>query len=337
VSSDGTVVVGESGGRAFIWRGEIEDLENLGVSFGALASDIELIHHEQQFALGQLMVERGLAENRTISMEANVSRFETSKNPESFARRKNTLSSLSFGYGVSPTLTIGASIARMEIGMQSNALDMDDGVAKSLWFKYSQSGSAGHGLQLSGAISKARGTGYATRGRTLEDVKPAAGKTTFVTDGMRFNIGYGIQNRAWLVTPKIGLSHYRTRQSSYSEAGGNFNAAYDRLRSDVTVASAEVTGSVLLTDTSRLKLGMKVDHELSRRLLRLKGQSEIPGLASFDISSGVKPNRTRVSASLEHTHYLTQKKTISTRLELGRARYGREPYIGLSVGLSARF
>lgn len=342
VSDDGEIVVGNSGDRAFIWReidngGTMEDHANLLSSFPVLGNDSAVAQAEQQFALGQVMRQSSFAELGRSTISVNVDSQHTGRNPTTVGERTTSLASLSFGRGITDTLTLGGTISLSGTSLKNNAFDMDTGLGVAIWGQYSEGGAARTGLQLGGAIGYMRTEGEIARGRLLTDVVLATGQADVETRAIQATLGYGLQRNNWLVTPSFGIAHYDTKRSAYAETGAAFNAAYDEMSTSRTVATLGVSGEFEVSEQGSLSFGAGIDRELSSDNPRLSGTSDIPGLASFDIDSTFKPNRTRAFVSMGYTHDFENGSTVSSNLRVGEAVYGTTPSVGLGVSYSMQF
>lgn len=342
VNDDGTVVVGWSHGgsnpsRAFIWRGVMQDLENLLASFPVLAADSAVALAEQQFALGRAMAPGGLAAAGQTVMSASAGGERTGRNPTALGARTTSLAALSFGRGIGNSVTLGATISFGGTSLNENAFDMDSGFGGAIWGQYSKGAAARTGLQLSGALGYMRAEGGVARGRLLADVLPATGRARVETRAIQGSLGYGRQQGKWLVTPSIGLAHYDTIRAAYVETGAAFNASHDAMRSRRTVATLDVVAEIAIGAQGRLSLGIGLDHELGSEPPRLTGTSDIPGLTSFDIASTAISNRTRAFATFGYSHEFGGGATLSGDLRLGQAAYGTTPSIGVGISYAMRF
>lgn len=344
VSGDGSVVVGRAvsdgnGVRAFIWRTEMQDFENLMLSFPVLANDTEVAVAEQQGAVERLMGPNGMAARAGQSIiSTRASAQHTGRNPTTVGARTTSLAALSYGYGVSDTFTLGATLSLSGSNMNNNAFDMGTGLGGAIWGEYSEGGAERRtGLQFSGALGYMRADGDIARGRLLDNVMLGTGSATIETRAVQATLGYGIQNESWLVTPSLGLAHYETTRDAYAEAGADFNASYDELRVNRTVATLGVTGEFDVSEQGRLSLGVGIDHELNPENIRLTGTSDIQGLATFDTESTFTANRTRPFATVGYDHDLGNGATVSGDLRVGRAVYGTTPSVGLGINYRMRF
>ncbi|TYB82803.1 hypothetical protein FVF75_01045 [Maritimibacter fusiformis] len=104
VSADGSIVVGFSnstaGERAFIWRGAMQDFDNLIASFPVLANDSAVAAAQQQRALGQTMGQGFLAGDGQIAMRLHGGFGHTAQNPTTVGERSTAL-----GRSVSATVS----------------------------------------------------------------------------------------------------------------------------------------------------------------------------------------------------------------------------------------
>jgi probable HAF family extracellular repeat protein len=341
VSADGNVVVGESGRsdamRAFIWRGVMEDFDNLITSFPVLGNDTAVASAEQQFALGQMMGQSAMAGAGQTVLAARAAVQRTGRNPTTVGGRTTSLAALSLGRGISDSLTLGASLSVNGSSLKNNAFDMDTGFGAAVWGQYSAGGAARTGLQFSGALAYMRNTGEVARGRLLTDVVLAQGSAAVETRAVQASFGYGLVQGDWLVTPSLGLAHFATQRAAYTETGAAFNASYDAMRTNRTVATLSMTGEVALTAQGRVTIGVGLDHEITPERPRLTGTSDIPGLANFDIASTFTQNRTRPFATLGYAHDFGNGATISGDMRLGRATYGTTPALGLGLTYGLQF
>jgi probable HAF family extracellular repeat protein len=262
VSGQGDIVVGYSSfegldrSRAFIWRANtMEDYDNLITSFSVLGNDSAVMQAEQEFALGALMGQGGLAQAGGWSFSAQLGAQSTGRNPTTVGARATSLAALSFGRGISDTFTLGATISAQGSSLQNNAFNMDTGFAGAIWGRYSAGGADRTGLQASGSLGFARNSGDIARGRLLTDVALATGQSNVETRAVQASLGYGLTQGAWLVTPSLGFEHYDTTRAAYTESGAAFNASYDAMTTSRTVATLALSGDMKLGERVRLSLG----------------------------------------------------------------------------------
>ena len=342
ISADGAVIVGyaetdDNTFRAFIWRTQMQDFENLMLSFPVLANESAVAQTEQQFALGQVMSQGGFAAAGQTFVSARVGSQMTDRNPTTIGARTTSLAALTFGRGISDTFTLGATISLSGTSLKNIAFDMGTGFGAAIWGQYSAGGVARTGLQFSGALGYMRAEGKVARGRVLTGVLLATGASTVQTRAMEASLGYGFEQGNWLVTPSLGVAHYETIRAAYTESTAAFNASYDAMRTSRTVATLGVTGEFVLGEQGRLSLGVGVDHDVNPERPRLTGTSDIPGLATFEIGSTFNPNRTRAFATVGYTHDFGNGSTVSGDLRVGQAVYGTTPSVGLGVTYRMRF
>jgi probable HAF family extracellular repeat protein len=337
VSDDGSIVVGQSGARAFIWRGAMEDFENLITSFPVLANDTAVATAEQHFTLGKVMRQTQWTEAGQSIVSTRAEAQRSGHNHITVGARTTSLAALSFGYGINNSLTLGIAMNANDSSLDNNAFNMDAGIGAALWAEYSEHGAARTGVQFSGAVGYMQDDGDVARGRLLTDVIVATGNATVKTRAAQARIGYGISQGDWLVTPSFGLTNYETTRSGYTEVGAAFNASYDELRTSRTEMTLSLTGEFSVTEHGRLSLGVGIEHEVNSKPLRLTGTSDIPGLATFDIDSSFKPNRTRAFVTTGYTHDFGNGSTLSGDLRVGHATYGSTPSVGLGMTYATRF
>lgn len=261
----------------------------------------------------------------------------TGRNPTTVGARTTSLAALSFGRGISDSLTIGATISAQGSSLQNNAFDMGAGFAGAIWGIYSAGGADRTGLQASGSLGYARNSGDISRGRLLTDVALATGQSVVETRAVQASLGYGMMQGAWLVTPSLGVAHYDTTRAGYTESGAAFNASYDAMTTSRTVATLAVAGDMKLGEHGRLSLGAGVEHDLSVTAPRLTGTSDIPGLATFDIGSTFQTNKTRGFLTAGYTHDFGNGQSLSGTVRVGHAVYGSTPSVGVGLNYGMRF
>jgi len=343
VSADGSVVVGEAetddgSRRAFIWRTEMQDFENVIDSFPDIVDDTEIAVAQQQAVVGRLMDETCLAEDdqsclRVGGWLTNIG----STASQDIGRRTSGVATLTYGRGLDGQTTMGGTLSMSGSSLSSNGFDMGTGVGFSLWSEYSEGGLARTGWQARAAIGWGRESGPITRGRGLENVMLATGDASLETLGARATIGYGFQQQDWLITPSATLAHFRTSRSAYTETGADFNASYDALSMQRTTATLAISGERSVSEQGILSLGVGVEHDLSADSATVTGTSTIPGMEAFAVGSTLERHRTRGFLDAGYTHDLGDNRTISGSLRVGQAAFGSAPQVSLGVHYGVRF
>jgi hypothetical protein len=306
-------------------------------SFRVLANDSAAALAEQQFAIGEVLSQGTLADQGRSVMSVRAAGRRTGEDMPDLGRRTTPVGALSFGYGVSDTLTLGGTISLNGNQLPDNGFDVDTGPGVALWAEYSEGGRARTGLQFGGAIGYARADAEISRGRLLANDALATGDARIETRAVQASLGYGFGQGDWLVTPSLGVAHYESRRDAYTESGAAFSASYESLRTSRTVATLGVTGETAVSDQGRLALGVGLDHELDPEDLRLSGTSDIPGLASFDVASDIDINRTRPFATAGYSHDFGDGSVVKGDLRVGRAVYGSTPSVAAGVTYEIRF
>ena len=345
VNADGSIVVGEVWGpavdRAFIWReggGGMEDYENLILSFPVLANDSAVALAQSQFALGEVMDQTVFAADGKMVMSARAGLMHTERNPTHVGQRDTSLAALSFGYGLSDTVTVGASLGLNGSSLKNNAFDMETGRNIALWGLYSAGGTERTGLQFGAAIGLGTSEGEIARGRLLTDVNLATGSSKVTTRAVEASLGYGIeQANGWLLTPSVTLAHFDTTRAGYTEAGASFNATYDAMEFSRTELTLAVEGEVKVGENGRLRIGGGIEQELNPEKPRLSGTTDLPALPTFDIEGDFVPNKTRPFVTAGYTHDFGNGSSVTADVKLGRAVYGNSPDVGLGVGYGWKF
>ena len=294
VSADGSVVVGMSEydnfldpsnnfTRAFIWRTEMQDFENLMLSSPVLANDTEIAVSQQQSSVKHLMDGTFTAGAGQSFMRLGGWLSNGSAKTVSGADRQNgDLASISYGRGISDQTTLGASISLSATNPQDNGFDMGNAAAASLWASYSESGVSRTGIQASVALGWGHETGSITRGRDLTDVMLAIGNSDLETIAASASVGFGFVQKDWRITPSATLAQFRTSRDAYSEVGSDFNAVYDGLESSRTTATLAISAERRISEKGQFSLGAGLEHDMSDDRAVLTGVTTVPGMETLD-------------------------------------------------------
>jgi probable HAF family extracellular repeat protein len=346
VSADGAVVVGvadtEDGDRnqrAFIWRTQMQDLENLMLSFPALANDTEIGVVQQQGAVEQLANQTCLAETGASCMRTSLIGSNTgSTASDNIGSNSNLTGLISYGYGVSDGWTLGGTLSLGSTSLNNNGFDTGSDLGVALRGSYSEGHSARTGWQGEVALGYGRASGDITRGRGLDNVLLSTGQADMDTRLARASLGYGFnQAQGWLLTPRLGITHTSTTRDAYTETGGDFNASYDSLTIDRTAMDLSLSAETAINDVSRLTLTSGLEHDLSADRIVLTGTSDMPGMETFAIGSALDRRDTRSFFATEYAYDISETQTLSGSLRVGQATYGSKPQVGLVVHFDMRF
>jgi hypothetical protein len=350
VSADGATVLGTSyisgapaeSGRLYIWRatdsgGVMEDRVNLINSFSILGNHSAVAQSEQQFTLGQMMKQNSFAELGRSTISVNFENQHIGRADTNFTERTSSLATLSFGYGVSDSVTLGGTLKLSDTPLENNGFDMDTGLGTAIWGQYSEGSTKRTGLQFGGAVGYLRSEGEIARGLLLSDVVVATGVAEIDTRAVQATLGYGVQHNGWLLTPSLGIAHYDTRREAYEEVGAPFNANYDEMHTSRTVATLDVSGEFQVNKKVSLSLGVRLDRDLRSESPQLSGTSGIPGLTAFSFDNSLKLNRTRASVSMGYTHDFGNGSTTTSNVRVGKKLYGTARKVSLGLNYSMQF
>jgi probable HAF family extracellular repeat protein len=343
VSADGTVIVGDATTenrelRAFIWRTQMQDFENLRLSFPVLANDTEIAVTQQQAVTQRLMEQTCLAEAGQSCITVGGWLANTSGNAAAnMGSSTSGVATLTYGWGLDGQITLGGSLNLSNTDLGSNGFDMGNAVGASLWAEYSQGGLSRTGWQAGAAIGYGRESGDITRGRGLANVMLATGAADLTTTAARATLGYGFQQQDWLITPSLTLAHYRTTRGAYAESGADFNAIYDELSTNRTTATLAVSGEYAVSDQGTLSLGAGLEHDLSADRVLLTGTSTVPVMEAFAVSSTIERRNTRGFLDIGYTHDLGNNRTLLGSARVGQAAFGSAPQVGLGITYAMRF
>ena len=344
VSADGAVVVGQAetddgSQRAFIWRTQMQDFENLMLSFPVLANDTEIAVAQQQGVVRQLANQTCLAETGANCIRTSLIGNSTGRTSSDDIGSVSSLTGLiSYGYGVSDGWTLGGTLSIGSTSLSNNGFDMGSDFGAALWGRYSEGQLARTGWQGEVALGYGRASGDITRGRGLANVLLSTGEADMDTRMARASLGYGFnQAQGWLLTPTLGITKTRTTRDAYTETGGDFNASYDSLTIDHTTVDLSLSAETAINDVSRLTLTGGLEHDLSADRVVLTGTSDMPGMGAFAVGSTLARRDTRGFLGAEYAYDLSETQTLSGSLRVGQAAYGSKPQVGLGVHFGMKF
>lgn len=343
VSADGRTIVGVSEAddgtiRGFIYRTTMQDLTNVALSLGAIVEDNAIAVAAQQDTVGALTGEGFLAGQGRSGFRISGNLLSSgSDNGEGIASGTARSGFLSYGYGVSDQVTLGATIGIFGNSLGTNAVDADNGRGASLWAEFSQGGLDRTGWQGSAALAWGQQDATIARGLGFTNVTRATGEVELDTRVVNASLGFGVQSGNWLLTPSVGLTHFRSERSGYAETGSDTLASYDKLTMDRTTLTLALEGETRVSAAGRLSLGAGVEHDLSADRARVSGTSDVPGLTTFGFESGIDRNDTRGFVSIGYRHDINENSLVSFDLNVGQAQLGSGVQTGLRVGYQMRF
>jgi probable HAF family extracellular repeat protein len=344
VSADGSVVVGrsetqEGDKRAFIWRTQMQDLENLMLSYPLLANDTEIAVAQQQGVVDQLANQTCLADTGASCMRTSLIGSNTGSAASDNIGSSSSLTGLiSYGYGVSDGWTLGGTLSIGSTNLNNNGFDMGSDLGAALWSRYSEGGLARTGWQGDIALGYGRASGEITRGRGLDNVMLATGQSDMDTRLARASLGYGFnQAQGWLLTPMLGITHTSTTRDAYTETGGDFNANYDSLTIERTTVDLSLSAETTINDVSRLTLTGGLNHDLSADRVVLTGTSDMPGMETFAVGSTLDRRNTRSFFVAEYAYDISETQTLSGSLKVGQAAFGSKPQVGVGISFDMKF
>jgi probable HAF family extracellular repeat protein len=343
VSADGSVVVGnaqadDGSGRAFIWRTQMQDFTNLMLSFPTLANDTEIAVAQQQAVVERLMDQTCFAEAGQACMSVGGWLANSgSTASQDIGSHSSSVGTLSYGRGINGQTTLGGTLSLSNTNLSSNGFDMGNAISASLWAEYSEGGLSRTGWQAGAAIGYGRESGDITRGRGLDNIMLATGEADLTTTAARATLGYGFQQKDWLIAPSLTLAHYSTERSAYAETGSDFNASYDELSMQRTTATLAVSGERKVSEQGALSLGAGLEHDLSADRVTLTGASTVPGMEDFAVNSTLERRDTRGFFHIGYTHDLGNGRNLSGSARIGQAAFGSEPQVSLGINYAIRF
>ena len=342
ISDDGSTIVGYfselEGDRPFIWRTEMQDWGKVLQSVHAMADANAIAADAGQHAVATLARNGFLVEQGRGGMRLAGDLFWSgSDEGQGIGSGDGRSGVLSFGYGLSDQVTLGASVAVFGARVGTDAFSNRTGHGAALWGELSETGMDRRGWQASFAAGWGRQGADVTRGLGFENIMLASGKADLDTGVLHAALGYGFQTGSWLVTPSARVSHVRTERSAYSETGSDTLASYEKLRLNRTTLTAKVEAETKVTEFGRLSFGVGVEHDVRADRAGISGSSDIPGFEEFFLESGIRTHRTRGFATAGYRHDLSVDSTMFIDVRAGQSRLGGRGEAGVSVGYQLRF
>jgi probable HAF family extracellular repeat protein len=343
VSADGYVIVGFSTNadgdpRAFIYKTQMQELDNLALSFPTMVNDTQIAVAELEYAAGRLIDTTCLADPGSACLRVDGTLSNTgATSSDNIEARSSQSVSLTYGRGLTEQTTLGGTLSITPSGANNNGFDIDRTVSLSLWWAYSESGQLGTGWQASAAIGRTTGTAAVYRGRGLDNVVISTGSADVTTNSMQATLGYGIQQQGWLFTPSATLTRYTTTRAAYSESGGDFNAAYDGLSVSSMTVNLQLAADYHVSDTGTLTLEAGMVKDLNVDAITLTGTSDLPGMTAISMDGGLERNETRGFASIGYRHELNDSSSITGALRAGQSIFGNQLQVNVGVGFATEF
>lgn len=339
VSADGSIVAGymyvDEVPRAFIWRTQMQDFAQLVASFPVVAADTEIGIVQHQGHMTQIAGETCMAETGRGCLRTGLAHSSTGATTD--VSGSVSISTLSYGHGVTDRVTFGFTLAFGATELRANGFDMGTGVSGAVWGSYSQGGTDHTGWQGEVAVGYGKSSGQITRGRGLEDVLLSTGEAELSTTLARAELGYGHRRGAWLLTPHLGISQLRTARNAYGEAGGDFSASFEALSVTQTTLDLGLDAETPVGERARLTLAAGVTHDLRADRVVLRGVSDLPGMESFSVGGTLERRGTRGYLSAGYAHEIGNGATLSGILGMAQPVYGNKPDARVGLNIAMRF
>jgi probable HAF family extracellular repeat protein len=329
-------------GSGPVQPGIMQDLENLLASFPMIANDTQIAGARQQWVMGRLLDDTcfaGAAGRNCFAISATLSNIGADPAAQ-IGSQTGTVGRLTFGRGLSDQVTIGATLSFATDTLRQNGVNTAAGWGASGWAEYSEGSLARTGWQAAISVGYMAQDINIARGFGLANVQAATGAADLSSTGIRASLGYGFTHESgWLITPGATLTHIRTSRGAYAEDPNAtaFSASFDALTMTRTTAAFGVTGKLAINDRSRFTLGLGVETDLKAKPARLKGTTNIPGLASFGIESALERNDLRPWVSAEYGVDLSNGGTITASARIGTPDYGNKPQVDIGIRYEIKF
>lgn len=361
ISADGSTVVGfaetDSGDdHAFIWRtktdidgGEIQDLSHLLGSYVRLADQTEQAFRTQQRATGNMLEASCFAEETgsciKVSGLVSGTPSDGSEGYSGIGRTTAAVGVLSYGYGMTRELTLGAIVGAHGGSLKHSGIDLNTGWSVGLFAQYSQSGKAHAGWQANAGVAYGTQNMDIVRGQGMANVQHAYGDKKLDTFAMRLGMGYGLElGNDWLVTPGAEVLYYHSSRDGYTESGKNlvFDTRYDSLSNNSTMLTLGVTAQKQVLERSQVLVGAGVEIDLDVDEVRLTGASNVftlgNGTEGFESRTALDRNHSRPYVQAGYSYELPDNQgTFGAGARLWAPEYGDgsvQYTVGMSYGLS---
>jgi len=196
------------------------------------------------------------------------------------------------------------------------------------------------GLRLRGSLTYQDGSVRVTR-RVLPDTEPGQGTGDLRTFGFGVEASYGFSvAQGWAVAPYGGIRRVESARNQYAEASGEavlYPIRYDSFGQYVTSAVAGLRVRGALTDGLTFIAGVGVEYDLSAKMDRYAGSSDIYGLERFAINMGQNANEVRGAASIGLRYALAANQQVMVDAGVRQTPYSNEPSVSTMLRYAVGF
>ncbi|MEN0107371.1 MAG: autotransporter domain-containing protein [Pseudomonas sp.] len=340
VSDDGRIIVGTadnaSGERAFIWKDAV--LQDLGHVQGSVLGSADT---SAQLLGSQARRTRAIAEKRCIP--GAIQHYCLSLGGglvagEGDANSLQTSAAIGAGIRLDSHFSLGANLIAAQARWHANNARQDAELGFGAWLAYQQHAATGTGWNAVASAATSGGTSRFSRGERGADVQQASSQVDLRTTAARLAVGYGFALGHSLLTPELAITHSQGRRQGFTEHHVVLPLQVYGSRSAATYASLAVRGEVPVSERATLQFGLGVDILLSERQPTFTGQSQIPGLARFDLPSTLQQRHLLPLASAGYRYALSDNASLGAQAQVAAAAFaGQRPVYGLELEYRYRF
>ncbi|MFZ3581881.1 hypothetical protein ACOI1H_06875 [Loktanella sp. DJP18] len=231
--------------------------------------------------------------------------------------------------GITPKLTFGGFLYQ---GSTS------DGDVLSVGTSLRSRETSGTGLTWRAALGYARGDISFDRDDQLSNTESARGDTTITNLAASAEIGYGIADGPYVLTPFLRLSHATTTRNGYTEAGtADFPVTYESYEATATTLTLGADGRRDISSNSSIRFSAGVELDLARSNDPIEGTSEVPGLENISVSAPSVENGIRPYVSLGFMHALNSGSMVTLDVGTQTSAYSEDPRHFIAVGYQIKF
>ncbi len=346
VSADGSVVVGTSYAadyeRAFIWRGAIQDYENLIYSFTQMTDATEVALQQNSDLLDNSLsatcsVESGYSYCLKLTGGAQTS--DSVAEGGGWDDEAQGFGTIAVGLGATDHLTIGAMLISYT-GTDADFVEWESpalGAGAYLQFSHTGDYLTGFNAGMRAGISDSDMTFI--RGSSLADVQVSNSDASVQSHVAAAEASYGFAiNEKWVASPLVRLKWAQSTRDGYSEDGDlAFSAEYDRATEESLSLAFGLDQRFFMNEQNAIRLGVGAETDLQYTNPEISGTSNLPGMDSFEFTPDLERNDWRGFADIEHQFLFGPEQMLSTRVYLESPTYGSDPIIGGNASLRLSF
>lgn len=307
ISDDGSTIVGysyiegDTAYHAFVYRTQMQDYTDILASFPLLASTLQVAGESQRGLLSGAMDERCDIFNKgQTCLSVGAARRTFNQVPGGGADPQFDTLHIGLGHSMGMGMSAGGALSFYRISDPIREIDPGAGFMVDGWLAWApQDGPLGPQLRV--AFGFATQGNDINRGLGLTNIQVLPGSADLATHTYRVTAGYGFATGMATITPWVRLTGEHSRLGAFTEAPGDFPAAFDATRFSATYASVGADLGVPV-GMGRIQVSGWLDSDMSSDPVILTGTSDIPGMNAFSVLSLVARDSSRWGASASFSH-----------------------------------